>query len=68
MSPDLELALELVEAADAISLPRFRTGLAVETKPDLTPVTEADRMVESELAKRLGERRSGDAILGEEEG
>ncbi len=68
MSPDLELALELAEAADAISLPRFRTGLAVETKPDLTPVTEADRMVESELRRRLGERRPDDAILGEEEG
>ncbi len=68
MSPDLELALELADAADAISLPRFRTGLAVETKPDLTPVTEADRMVESELRRRLGARRPGDAILGEEEG
>ena len=51
VSPDLELALELADAADAISLPRFRTGLAVETKPDLTPVTEADRMVESELRR-----------------
>ena len=68
MSPDLELALELADAADAISLPRFRTGLAVETKPDLTPVTEADRMAESELRRILSERRPGDAILGEEEG
>ena len=49
MSPDLELALRLADAADAISLPRFRSGLAVETKADLTPVTEADRAVESEL-------------------
>ena len=46
MSPDLELALALADAADAISLPRFRTGLTVETKPDLTPVTEVDRAVE----------------------
>ncbi len=68
MSPDLELALELADAADAISLPRFRTGLAVETKPDLTPVTEADRMVESELRRLLSETRPDDAILGEEEG
>ena len=68
MSPDLELALELADAADAISLPRFRTGLAVETKPDLTPVTEADRMVESELRRLLSEKRPDDAILGEEEG
>ena len=68
MSPDLALALELADTADAISLPRFRTGLAVETKPDLTPVTEADRMVESELRRLLSQRRPDDAILGEEEG
>ncbi|MDQ3379757.1 MAG: histidinol-phosphatase [Actinomycetota bacterium] len=68
MSPDLELALALADAADALSLPRFRTGLAVETKPDLTPVTEADRVVESELRRLLAEMRPNDAILGEEEG
>ena len=68
MSPDLELALALADAADAISLPRFRTGLAVETKPDLTPVTEADRAVESELRRLLSKKRPEDAILGEEEG
>ncbi len=68
MSPDLELALALADAADAISLARFRTGLAVETKPDLTPVTEADRAGESELRRLLSEQRPDDAILGEEEG
>jgi len=68
VNPDLELALALADAADAISLPRFRTGLAVETKPDLTPVTEADRAVESELRRLLSEQRPDDAILGEEEG
>ncbi len=68
MSPDLELALRLADAADAISLPRFRTGLAVETKADLTPVTEADRAVEAELRALLAESRPGDAVLGEEEG
>ncbi len=68
MSPDLELALALADAADAISLAHFRTGLAVETKPDLTPVTEADRAVEVELRRLLAEARPGDAILGEEFG
>jgi histidinol-phosphatase len=68
VSPDLELARRLADAADAISLPRFRTGLAVETKPDLTPVTEADRAVEVELRRILAEERPGDAILGEEQG
>ena len=43
MGPDLELALRLADAADAISLARFRSrDLRVETKPDRTPVTEAD--------------------------
>jgi histidinol-phosphatase len=68
VSPDLELALRLADAADAISLPRFRSGLAIETKPDLTPVTEADRAVEAELRRLLAEARPGDAILGEEGG
>ena len=68
MGPDLELALRLADAADAISLPRFRSGLAIETKPDLTPVTEADRAVETELRRLLAEERPHDAILGEEEG
>ena len=68
MSPDLELALRLADAADALSLPRFRTGLAFETKADLTPVTEADRAVEAELRRLLAEARDRDAILGEEEG
>jgi histidinol-phosphatase len=68
VSPDLELALRLADAADAISLPRFRTGLAFETKADLTPVTEADRAVEAELRALLARERPDDAILGEEEG
>jgi histidinol-phosphatase len=68
MSPDLFLALELADAADAISLPGFRTELFVEQKPDLTPVTEFDRAVESELRRLLAESRPEDAILGEEQG
>jgi histidinol-phosphatase len=68
VSPDLELALALVEAADAISLPHFRSGLAIETKSDLTPVTEADRAVEAEIRRLLSRARPNDAILGEEAG
>ena len=69
MGPDLALALELADLADALSLPRFRAhDLVVETKPDLTPVTEADRAVETALRRRLAERRPNEAILGEEEG
>ena len=68
MSPDLELALELADAADAIALAGFRAGLPVEQKPDLTPVTEADRAVEAELRRRLEHARPDDAIVGEELG
>ena len=68
MGHDLQVALRLADAADAISLPRFRSGLAIETKPDLTPVTEADRAVEAELRRLLAEERPGDAVLGEEGG
>ncbi len=68
MSADLDLAFHLADTADAISLPRFRSGLAVETKPDLTPVTEADRAVEAEIRRILAAERPADAILGEEEG
>jgi histidinol-phosphatase len=67
--PDLELALELADVADGISLPRFRAAdLAVKTKPDRTPVTEADRAVEAALRDVLAGERPGHAVLGEEEG
>jgi histidinol-phosphatase len=67
--PDLRLALDLADVADAISLPRFRAlDLRVDTKADRTPVTEADTAVERALRERLAEVRPADAILGEEEG
>jgi len=69
MGPDLSLAHTLADAADAISLARFRAAdLVVETKPDLTPVTEADRRVEATIRELLARERPGDGILGEEEG
>jgi histidinol-phosphatase len=69
MGPDLVLALELADAADAISVTRFRAGdLDVRTKPDATPVTEADLAVEAAIREALARARPGDAILGEEHG
>jgi histidinol-phosphatase len=66
---DLTLALELIDVADEITRARFRaTDLVVETKPDLTPVTEADKAVERTLRERLALARPGDAIVGEEYG
>jgi histidinol-phosphatase len=69
VQPDLALALELADLADAITLPRFRASdLVVETKPDLTPVSEADRAVERAIRERLAADRPGEPVLGEEEG
>jgi histidinol-phosphatase len=66
---DLALALELADVADQISLARFRAlDLVVDTKPDLTPVSDADRAVETALRKRLALDRPDDALLGEEFG
>jgi histidinol-phosphatase len=61
--------LELADRADAIALGRFRAhDLRVETKPDLTPVTEADHAVEEALRAALGRTRPDDAVVGEELG
>jgi histidinol-phosphatase len=69
VSPDLALALTLADLADTISLARFRAGdLVVETKPDLSPVTEADLAVERAIRERLAGERPGDGIYGEELG
>jgi histidinol-phosphatase len=66
---DLALAHSLADAADALTLTRFRAhDLQVETKPDLTPVSDADRDVEHELRRTLRTARPSDAVLGEEEG
>ena len=66
---DLALAHELADAADAITLNRFGAlDLVVESKPDLTPVSDADRAVEQAIRTRLASSRPGDAVLGEEDG
>jgi histidinol-phosphatase len=66
---DLAFALSLADDADTISMARFGAAdLEVETKPDLTPVSEADRLVESTLRARIERERPGEAVLGEEEG
>src|ERR1700759_3983051 len=67
---DLGHALELDGvAAEGITRARFRaTDLVVETKPDLTPVTEADQAVERAVRAQLETLRPGDAIVGEEYG
>lgn len=68
-SLDLALALELADAADVTSIARFgAVDLVVESKPDLTPVSDADRAVEEGIRARLSEVRPDDAVSGEEFG
>src|SRR6202012_4071936 len=66
---DLALALNLADRADALTSARFGAlDLRIETKPDLTPVTDADRAVESDLRDVLARERPADSIVGEEFG
>lgn len=66
MTPDLELALWLADAADELTLRHFRSAsLAVRTKADHTPVSEVDEAVERLLRSRVP---AGDAVVGEEYG
>lgn len=66
---DLRLAHVLADDADALTMARFKAlDLHVMTKPDLTPVTDADQAVEEGIRRTLSRARSRDAILGEEQG
>lgn len=69
VADDLALALQLADQADALTMDRFGAlDLAIETKPDLTPVTDADKGAEETLRAILTEARPGDGIFGEEFG
>jgi len=64
---DLALALQLADAADAVTLHRFLAAdLVVQTKPDLTPVSDADRATEAMLRDRLARARPAGGVVGEE--
>jgi len=68
-SDDLALAHLLADTADSISMARFRAGdLRVESKPDLTPVSDADTAVEQAIRATLARARPRDSVLGEEFG
>jgi histidinol-phosphatase len=66
---DVALALRLASQADALTMERFGAlDLQVDTKPDLTPVTDADRSVERSVRDTLSVERPDDSVLGEEFG
>ena len=69
LAAELELALELADIADRVTVAGFRSlDLKVTNKPDMTPVSEADQEVERQLRARIVEQRPDHAILGEEFG
>ena len=69
LESDLELALELAAIADEITMARYLAqDLVITTKPDNTPVTDADRATEEALRKHLAITRPEDGLVGEEFG
>jgi histidinol-phosphatase len=66
---DLALAHALADLADAITLDRYQAqDLVITTKPDNTPVTDADRAVETAIREALATHRASDGLVGEEFG
>jgi histidinol-phosphatase len=66
---DLRLAHVIGDQVDALTMERFRAAdLSVETKPDQTPVTDADVRAEELVRSQLKRTRPRDAVVGEEFG
>jgi histidinol-phosphatase len=66
---DLDFAHALANTADAITTARFRAlDLRVEAKPDLSPVSEADRAAEEAIRSQVAASGRGERVLGEEFG
>lgn len=69
VTADLDFAHRLADAADAISMARFRANdLRIATKADRTHVTDADQAVERAIRELIQSEQPGDAIFGEEYG
>ena len=65
----LPVLSELADGADRIALQFFRSrDLRVDEKPDLSPVTEADRAIEALARRVLSDRHPELGVLGEEQG
>ncbi|MEV6985116.1 histidinol-phosphatase [Sphaerisporangium sp. NPDC051017] len=66
---DLRLAHMMADSADDLTMRRFKAvDLRVDTKPDLTPVSDADQAVEDAIRGTLRRARPRDAVIGEETG
>ncbi|GAA4903764.1 histidinol-phosphatase [Stackebrandtia albiflava] len=68
-SDDLGLAHLLADSADSVTTDRFRSlDLKIDTKPDMTPVSDADTATEKALRSTLARARPRDGVMGEEFG
>ena len=69
LSGVFDAAFSAAAAADLISLARYQAqDLVIETKPDLSPVTDADKAVEKSFRELISAKRSDDLVVGEEFG
>lgn len=68
-SAELSFALTLADRADAISLSRYQAlDLEITTKPDNSPVTDADKAVERAIIDAIATKYPTDGVVGEEFG
>jgi len=68
-SAELAFALTLADRADAISLSRYQAlDLEITTKPDNSPVTDADKAVERAIIDAIATQYPSDGVVGEEFG
>ena len=66
---DIELLKSLADVSDQITMDRYlASDLKIDTKPDQTPVTDADRAVETKIRELLTLERPNDLVVGEEFG
>jgi len=68
-SAELAFVLTLADRADAISLSRYQAlDLEITTKPDNSPVTDADKAVERAIIDAIASQYPSDGVVGEEFG
>lgn len=69
LADDLRVALDIADRVDELTMARFgASDLVVEEKPDLTPVSDADKAAEQLIRDTLATARPEDAVYGEEQG
>lgn len=68
LSAELAVAHDLLDRSAEVAMEVFRRPFEVRTKPDASPVTEADLRIEALVADSLRRRFPEDALLGEEGG